>query len=90
MASPTSGAPDTLASIKSATWVAGAVPVAFVLHMMLFRNSWNTSGLLRIEFTKLLAVAAIVWLGKVSEIVPEPYLVSLGTICHGAQYAYNT
>ncbi|KAL9477493.1 hypothetical protein ACSS6W_007334 [Trichoderma asperelloides] len=86
MASPTSGAPDTLASIKSATWVAGAVPVAFVLHMMLFRNSWNTSGLLRIEFTKLLAVAAIVWLGKVSEIVPEPYLDEVFHIPQAQRY----
>lgn len=88
MASPAGGAPDTLASIKSATWIAGAVPIAFVLHMMLFRNSYNNSGILRIGFTNLLAGAAFIWLSKVSEIVPEPYLVSLrenlqrtGTVC---------
>lgn len=76
MASPTGGAPDALASFKFASWAAGAVPIAFVLHILLFRTSGTNSGMLGLGFTVFLAAAAFLWLGVVSEIVPEPYLVS--------------
>lgn len=88
MASPTGGAPDALASFKFASWAAGAVPIAFVLHMLLFRTSGNNFGLLGLEFTVFLAAAAFLWLGVVSEIVPEPYLVSIiRENLQSAQYA---
>lgn len=74
------GAPDAL-SIASkftfATWAAGAVPIAFVLHMFLFRSSGSNSSGLGIVFTVFLAAATFLWLGVVSDFVPEPYLVSL-------------
>lgn len=87
MASPRSRAPESLADVKTATWIAAALPLAFLLHTMLFKNIVNgNSKLMRMEFTYFLAVAALAWLGKVSEFVPEPYLVSLGksttrTVC---------
>jgi alpha-1,2-glucosyltransferase len=73
-------APDALAtaaSFKFATWAAGAVPIAFVLHMLFFRSSGSSSGRLGLGFTVFLAAATFLWLGVVSEIVPEPYLVSV-------------
>lgn len=77
MASPTGGAPDALASFKFASWAAGAVPIAFVLHTLLFKTSANSSGSLGFGFNVFLAAAAFLWLGVVSEFVPEPYLVSI-------------
>lgn len=64
------------ASLQFATWAAGAVPIAFTVHMLLFRGSGNSHGGLGLFFTIVLAAATFLWLGVVSEIVPEPYLVS--------------
>jgi hypothetical protein len=80
MASLTGGAPDALANFKFASWAVGAVPIAFVLHVLLFRTSGNNSGVLSLGYTVFLAAAAFLWLGVVSEIVPGPYLVSVGKI----------
>lgn len=75
-----SNAPDAFAiaaKFQFATWAAGAVPIAFVLHILLFRGNGSSSGGLGLFFTVSLAAATFLWLGVVSEIVPEPYLVSL-------------
>ncbi|UKZ79897.1 hypothetical protein TrVFT333_007660 [Trichoderma virens FT-333] len=77
-----SNAPDALGiagKFQFATWAAGAVPIAFALHLLLFRNNGSNSGGLGLLFTVSLAAAAFLWLGVVSEIVPEPYLVRLQT-----------
>lgn len=89
MVSPISGAPDALTNFKFASWAAGAVPIAFVLHVLLFRSSGHSAGNLGLGFTVFLAAAAFLWLGVVSEIVPEPYLVSIirGEPAKCTQYA---
>ncbi|KAM0522561.1 hypothetical protein ACHAPE_002153 [Trichoderma viride] len=86
MASPTGRAPDALASFKFASWAAGAVPIAFALHVLLFRTRGNNSGLLGLGFTVTLAAAAFLWLGVVSEIVPEPYLDEVFHIPQAQKY----
>ncbi|KAK1241207.1 hypothetical protein MKX08_001181 [Trichoderma sp. CBMAI-0020] len=85
MASPP-GAPDALTNFKFASWAVGAVPIAFVLHMLLFRTCGNNSGSLGLGFTVLLAAAAFLWLGVVSEIVPEPYLDEVFHIPQAQRY----
>ncbi|KAM0265183.1 hypothetical protein ACHAQJ_000336 [Trichoderma viride] len=82
-------APDALAlaaSFKFATWAAGAVPIAFVLHVLLFRSTGSNSGGLGLGFTGFLAAAAFLWLGVVSEIVPEPYLDEVFHIPQAQRY----
>lgn len=77
-----SNAPDAFAlaaKLQFAAWAAGAVPIAFVLHFLLFKGNSSNSGGLGLLFTVSLAAATFLWLGVVSEIVPEPYLVSLQT-----------
>lgn len=74
-----SAAPDTLAiaaQFRFATWAGGAVPIAFVLHILLLRSVDNGSARLGLVFAVFLAAATFLWLGVVSEIVPDPYLVS--------------
>ncbi|EHK50356.1 glycosyltransferase family 59 protein [Trichoderma atroviride IMI 206040] len=75
MASLISGAPDALGTFKFASWAAGAVPIAFVLHVFLFRTSGNSAGNL-----------AFLWLGVVSETVPEPYLDEVFHIPQAQRY----
>lgn len=87
------GTPDALASFQFASWAAGAVPIAFALHMLLFRTSGNHSSIASLAFTVSLAAAAFLWLGLVSAIVPEPYLVSFRETLYTtrtAQYAHLT
>ncbi|UKZ66260.1 uncharacterized protein TrAtP1_007434 [Trichoderma atroviride] len=86
MASPISGAPDALGTFKFASWAAGAVPIAFVLHVFLFRTSGNSAGNLGLGFTVFLAAAAFLWLGVVSETVPEPYLDEVFHIPQAQRY----
>ncbi|KAL7924472.1 glycosyltransferase family 59 protein [Trichoderma austrokoningii] len=83
MASPISGAPDAL---KFASWAAGAVPIAVILHVLLFRTSGSNSRTLGLGFTSFLAAAAFLWLGAVSEIVPEPYLDEVFHIPQAQRY----
>ncbi|KAK0761384.1 hypothetical protein N5P37_006334 [Trichoderma harzianum] len=84
-----SNAPDALtiaAKFQFATWAAGAVPVAVILHILLFRGNSSSSGGLGLLFTVLLAAATFLWLGVVSEIVPEPYLDEVFHIPQAQKY----
>ncbi|RFU78483.1 alpha-1,2 glucosyltransferase alg10 [Trichoderma arundinaceum] len=84
-----SGAPDALAiasKLKFATWAAGAVPIAFILHVLLFKSDNRHTGGLGLLFTVLLAAATFLWLGVVSEIVPEPYLDEVFHIPQAQKY----
>ncbi|KAH6608432.1 glycosyltransferase family 59 protein [Trichoderma cornu-damae] len=74
------------AKLKFATWAAGAVPTAFLLHKLLFRGSSSNSGGLGLAFTVTLAAAAFLWLGVVSEVVPEPYLDEVFHIPQAQRY----
>ncbi|KAL7932992.1 glycosyltransferase family 59 protein [Trichoderma chlorosporum] len=84
-----SNAPDALAiaaRFQFATWAAGAVPIAFILHILLFRGSGSSSGGLGPVLTVFLAAATFLWLGVVSEIVPEPYLDEVFHIPQAQRY----
>ncbi|KAL7942599.1 glycosyltransferase family 59 protein [Trichoderma barbatum] len=83
------GTPDALAiaaKFQFATWAAGAVPVAFILHILLFKSSGSTAGGLSLVFIVFLAAATFLWLGVVSEIVPEPYLDEIFHIPQAQRY----
>ncbi|OTA04334.1 GT59 alpha-1,2 glucosyltransferase [Trichoderma parareesei] len=74
------------ASLQFATWAAGAVPIAFTVHMFLFRGSGNSHGGLGLFFTIVLAAATFLWLGVLSQIVPEPYLDEVFHIPQAQRY----
>ncbi|KAH0491010.1 hypothetical protein TgHK011_002456 [Trichoderma gracile] len=73
------------ANLQFATWAAGAVPIAFIVHMLLFKGSTG-HGLLGLFFTVFLAAATFLWLGVVSEVVPEPYLDEVFHIPQAQRY----
>lgn len=77
MASTTPDIGSLGANLQFATWAAGAVPVAFIVHILLFKGNGSASGGLGLFFAVFLAAATFLWLGVVSEVVPEPYLVSV-------------
>ncbi|TFB00467.1 Dol-P-Glc protein [Trichoderma ghanense] len=84
-----STAPDVRslgANLQFATWAAGAVPIAFIVHILLFRSSGSKSGGLGIFFAVFLTAAVFLWLGVVSEIVPEPYLDEVFHIPQAQRY----
>ncbi|PNP55526.1 hypothetical protein THARTR1_04356 [Trichoderma harzianum] len=84
-----SNAPDAFAlaaKFQFATWAAGAVPIAFILHILLFRGNGSSFGGLGSLFTVSLAAATFLWLGVVSEIVPEPYLDEVFHIPQAQKY----
>ncbi|EGR51364.1 uncharacterized protein TRIREDRAFT_56812 [Trichoderma reesei QM6a] len=54
--------------------------------MLLFRGSGNSHGGLGLFFTIVLAAATFLWLGVVSEIVPEPYLDEVFHIPQAQRY----
>ncbi|KAL6872841.1 glycosyltransferase family 59 protein [Trichoderma novae-zelandiae] len=86
MASDAPDARSVGANLQFATWAVGAVPVALVVHMVLFRGSGSTTGRLGLSFTVCLAAATFLWLGVVSEIVPEPYLDEVFHIPQAQRY----
>ncbi|KAL7792037.1 glycosyltransferase family 59 protein [Trichoderma ceciliae] len=80
------GAPDALAnaaSFKFATWAAAG---AVLVHILIFRKCDGNFGGLGLIFTVSLAAAAFLWLGVVSEMVPEPYLDEVFHIPQAQKY----
>ncbi|KAL7803503.1 glycosyltransferase family 59 protein [Trichoderma aethiopicum] len=86
MASTTPDIGSLGANLQFATWAAGAVPVAFIVHILLFKGNGSASGGLDLFFAVVLAAATFLWLGVVSEVVPEPYLDEVFHIPQAQRY----
>ncbi|PTB76431.1 glycosyltransferase family 59 protein [Trichoderma longibrachiatum ATCC 18648] len=86
MASTTPDIGSLGANLQFATWAAGAVPVAFIVHILLFKGNGSASGGLGLFFAVFLAAATFLWLGVVSEVVPEPYLDEVFHIPQAQRY----
>ncbi|KAK5988111.1 Dol-P-Glc:Glc(2)Man(9)GlcNAc(2)-PP-Dol alpha-1,2-glucosyltransferase [Cladobotryum mycophilum] len=87
MASSTA-APDSGKSqhLGFTTWAACAAPIAPIFHFLFFGSRGGGAGGLGLVLSTCLAAASFLWLGMVSEVVPEPYLDEIFHIPQAQKY----